>query len=361
MKESGLTVERIRNVLDYNPETGALKWRIALSRRTSVGSEAGVKGTNGRRYVQVLGEKLLAHRLIWFYVHGVWPTANISPKNGDYDDLRLENLREQSLSETSFKGFRATSNKSGIKGVSWSSNKNRWLAVITRDYRRYHIGYFITKEEAAAAYEAANLESPDKRYANVRPYRKLKSRKHLWGIWSQLISEGNKTAWLTYDEFAMDIKEVPSAKSTIIAKDKSLPIGPNNWEIMVPVSSSLRYSENKKYRENNPDKCRAYELKRDFGITISQYEEMLSAQDGCCAVCERPERVMRGDKVKRLAVDHDHTTGKIRGLLCSHCNQAIGKFEDNPVFMNRASNYVIKHREDEKSLPNNVVKLKEAR
>lgn len=75
----------------------------------------------------------------------------------------------------------------------------------------------------------------------------------------------------------------------------------------------------------------------DFGIDAATYDAMLAAQDGRCAIC----RSEFGDSQRRpLHVDHCHTTGIIRGLLCSACNFGIGKFRDNPDLLRRAADYV---------------------
>lgn len=79
-------------------------------------------------------------------------------------------------------------------------------------------------------------------------------------------------------------------------------------------------------------------LKKFFGITLEDYERMFQEQDGKCAICSKPQ----GNN-KRLAVDHNHKTGKVRGLLCWICNSAIGKFHDDPLLLNKASDYLIKH------------------
>lgn len=72
-------------------------------------------------------------------------------------------------------------------------------------------------------------------------------------------------------------------------------------------------------------------LKRDFGITLQQYDVMLESQNGVCAVCGQPEtaRYSDGETVKRLSVDHDHKTGRVRGLLCGRCNCALGYVDDS--------------------------------
>lgn len=67
----------------------------------------------------------------------------------------------------------------------------------------------------------------------------------------------------------------------------------------------------------NAEKAREAHLKYTYGITTEDYNQMLKEQDGKCAVCGKPPKTMR------LAVDHCHKTGKIRGLLCSYCNRRV--------------------------------------
>lgn len=86
----------------------------------------------------------------------------------------------------------------------------------------------------------------------------------------------------------------------------------------------------KKWRQENPEKQaeigRCARLKRKFGMTIEEYDLLLKQQKGVCAICEQPCRTGN-----RLAVDHHHKTGEIRGLLCYSCNVRVGfidKYED---------------------------------
>ena len=83
-------------------------------------------------------------------------------------------------------------------------------------------------------------------------------------------------------------------------------------------------------------KCvREYCVTHSYGISTSQYESMLSAQGGVCAICGSPPQK------KRLAVDHCHTSGKVRGLLCDKCNRGIGMFMDRPELLDKAAVYLI--------------------
>jgi hypothetical protein len=77
-------------------------------------------------------------------------------------------------------------------------------------------------------------------------------------------------------------------------------------------------------------------LRNSFGIGLEDYNRMLQQQDNCCAICGK-----NADNFpKSLAVDHDHTSGKIRGLLCMYCNTALGKFEDSKQNLLNALSYL---------------------
>lgn len=100
-------------------------------------------------------------------------------------------------------------------------------------------------------------------------------------------------------------------------------------------------------RQTNPElhceRVRAENLRRSFGLTLEQYDTRLVAQNGVCALCRRPETAVLKGKLKRLAVDHDHLTGKVRGLLCSQCNTSLGMFGDDPSRLRAAADYLERH------------------
>ena len=93
----------------------------------------------------------------------------------------------------------------------------------------------------------------------------------------------------------------------------------------------------KRFHSRNPDYKAFDHIKRRYGLTRSQYETLLYLQGGRCAICRRgPE----GSGKKRLTVDHDHETGEVRGLLCNHCNAAIGNLRDDPLVVRAAAAYL---------------------
>ena len=106
------------------------------------------------------------------------------------------------------------------------------------------------------------------------------------------------------------------------------------------------------YRERNREILRDKERERTFGITRHEYAEMFHWQNGGCAICSKPETATRNGKIKALSVDHDHESGKIRGLLCSDCNTGIGKLkEDRSIFIS-AIRYLDKHSNKEEVVMN---------
>ena len=82
-------------------------------------------------------------------------------------------------------------------------------------------------------------------------------------------------------------------------------------------------------------------LKREYGITLADYNAILRSQAHRCAVCRRPETMRtKSGEVRRLSVDHDHVTGRVRGLLCHRCNVLVWAFEENHAILGLIDRYV---------------------
>lgn len=97
------------------------------------------------------------------------------------------------------------------------------------------------------------------------------------------------------------------------------------------------------WKKNNKNKVRNQHYKLNFGITYEDYNKILMKQNYTCAICKQPEVAKNSNgKIKLLAVDHNHETGKIRGLLCWQCNKNLWAL-DNKVFFNNAIKYLEKH------------------
>lgn len=95
------------------------------------------------------------------------------------------------------------------------------------------------------------------------------------------------------------------------------------------------------YRAMNPDKTKDRDLRRKYGITLADWQKMYDEQGGVCKICGTPETKVdrRQGVVRSLSVDHCHGTGKVRGLLCSDCNTAIGLFKHSEGLLNKAIKY----------------------
>lgn len=210
-----ISVERVRELFAYDPETGKLTWKVRPSPRSAwslIGQEAGNVLPRGHRYVSVDGGDCMASQIIWMLVHGRRAWGRIQFNDGDPSNLRLANLRENDMQ----------------------------------------------------------------------------------GSWDRVTREGRNA----YDQF---------------------------------------------YRALHPEKAKHKDLMRTFGISLDLYKEMLLAQKGCCAICEKPETATRNGRLKALAVDHDHESGTVRGLLCVACNTGIGKFAEDIDLMQSAIRYLRRH------------------
>ena len=147
-----ITVERLREALRYDPETGLFFWRVRTSRRVNMGKPAGNTDAHGYRRIQIDGRRYKAHRLAWLHVYGDWPSKHIDHINCDKADNRLINLREATPSENQYNRGKQSSNTSGHKGVHWNASARKWQAQIKIGRKNKHLGYFDCKTAAHAVY-----------------------------------------------------------------------------------------------------------------------------------------------------------------------------------------------------------------
>jgi hypothetical protein len=98
---------------------------------------------------------------------------------------------------------------------------------------------------------------------------------------------------------------------------------------------------NEKTRNNYcSNRMKDYDLKKNYGIDLNEYEIMFSKQNGCCAICETHITKINSKHKKHLCVDHNHETKQIRGLLCDKCNRGLGLFCDDKNILLKAINYL---------------------
>lgn len=146
-------VDRVRELLDYDPVTGIFRWRERRSFTALAGSVAGHRKKGKKPYITIYIDNVgyKAHRLAWAWMTGVSPVAQIDHRNIKHDDNRWANLREATNSQNVMNSRLRSDNKSGVKGVRFCSIKNRWVAGGALAGRSKTIGTFRTKKEAVVA------------------------------------------------------------------------------------------------------------------------------------------------------------------------------------------------------------------
>jgi hypothetical protein len=158
MAITDFAAEQLKEVLHYPPDTGIFTWATDMGGRGKAGAVAGWY-QRGYTVIGVLGERVHAHRLAWFFVRGQWPAQQLDHINGDKQDNRIENLREVSDLENKHNIRKAQSNnRSGFLGVAPTANKKRWVATITTNRRQQYLGTFDDPAQAHAAYLAAKRD-----------------------------------------------------------------------------------------------------------------------------------------------------------------------------------------------------------
>lgn len=134
-----------------------------------------------------------------------------------------------------------------------------------------------------------------------------------------------------HPERAAEISRRSRSKNPQAARERAVNWHRNNRDKHLAYMKQRRASHGESIRDSK--------LKSVFGITLAEYNSMLEQQGGCCAICGKDSRA----NSKRLAVDHCHKTNRVRGLLCSPCNQALGIFKDSTQLLTSAINYLKKH------------------
>ena len=156
-----LTAEYVKATLDYDRETGEFRWRWrdglrACDNSRCAGTVAG-RFSQGYRRIKIDGRNYQAHRLAWLIVAGMWPVDEMDHINLAKDDNRIANLREATHGENHHNTRAYSNNTSGVKNVFWCKREQKWRAPIRHNGKQINLGYFATKEEAAAAVAEARV------------------------------------------------------------------------------------------------------------------------------------------------------------------------------------------------------------
>lgn len=165
-----ITPEYLRELLDYNPDTGRFVWK---TRKIRPGFERADKGWNKRFPGKLVAERrhrhghlqigihcknYMAHRVAWAIYYGVWPDSDLDHKNGIPDQNWIKNLRPATESENLCNSKIRIDNTSGVKGVSWKPAENKWQVYITKNGKTKSLARVTSFEEAVAIRRKAEKE-----------------------------------------------------------------------------------------------------------------------------------------------------------------------------------------------------------
>ncbi len=145
-----LTQEGLKQILEYDPETGWFHWILGNGRNVQAGDAAGTVDDKGIK-INIGGTKYAAHRLIWLYIYGHFPDGMMDHKNGDPYDNRLCNLREANDSQN------GANNNREPRGA-YQNNEGKWIAQVRVDGYCHYLGIFDTYEEAHREFVKAHRE-----------------------------------------------------------------------------------------------------------------------------------------------------------------------------------------------------------
>lgn len=155
---NAISVDRLRELLHYEPETGIFTWRVDRYRKKTAGQVAGNFRCDGYIGICIEGVIYLAHRLAWLYVKGFWPVDQIDHKDRDRINNRFDNLRESSNKQNNENRILQANTASGIMGVSWMPKSKKWQVGIKHNGVRKHLGCFDSLLDAAAVRIRAERE-----------------------------------------------------------------------------------------------------------------------------------------------------------------------------------------------------------
>ena len=141
----------LKERLAYCHESGVFTWKIRVSSRAASGAIAGNLMNTGYWHITVHGKKFLAHRLAWFFYHGVWPSKQIDHINGNRLDNRISNLRDVTCKENLWNRH-STGGKNPYVGVSAIKGTTLWQAHIGFNGKQKNLGRYKTPEDARTAY-----------------------------------------------------------------------------------------------------------------------------------------------------------------------------------------------------------------
>jgi hypothetical protein len=170
MSKAKPSITLLRQLLEYDPETGQMFWRPRPVKffvdephqrmwNTRYSGKRAFTSVNSHGYFagHIFDKTFTAHRVIWALVYGWWPQS-IDHQNHNCLDNRIENLKAVSHAQNCKNVKRHKDNTSGVTGVVWSKQQKKWVSQIKVNYKYHYLGSFKNKEEAVAIRKAAEIK-----------------------------------------------------------------------------------------------------------------------------------------------------------------------------------------------------------
>lgn len=311
-----LTQDRVRELLDYNPETGSLLWGASAGRKLESRKAGCVR--NGHVTVAIDKTIYSASRIVWLYVHGAWPTNTLRFNDKNPLNLRISNLRE-AMPNSVRRAAQIAKNEE--RKAARESTEGRSISQDTLkrllDYDA-NTGVFMWREPG----QGRMLDRPAGTVWDTG-YRYI----HIYGQDYQ----ASRLAWLyVHGEF-------PAGRIKFDDGD------PGNLRFSNLRLGRTTAEQNQLFHARHPEANRRATLSKYDGLTPAAFDALLAGQGGVCAICGGAETAVRHGKVREFCVDHDHADDKVRGVLCSDCNRGLGLFADDPSILRAAAAYLERH------------------
>lgn len=151
-----ISAQELRNILQYDQETGVFTWMKKISYKAVIGNMAGSINKDGYRVISIFGRKYYGHRLAYLYMEGEWPDDLIDHINLDPSDNRWKNIRPANKSQNAANTSKSSGNSTGFKGVSLHAKAGKFQSHIYVNGKSKYLGLFDSPEDAHAAYQAAS-------------------------------------------------------------------------------------------------------------------------------------------------------------------------------------------------------------
>lgn len=171
-----LTQERLKELLDYNHNTGELTWRVSRG-NVSAGRRAGSPLKGRYTTVRVDDGMYYAHRLVWFWLTGAWPDGEIDHINGNKHDNSVKNLRVVTRGQNA-RNILQTRGSSRFPSVGWLAHRQKWRARFIHNGEETHLGVFSSEREAFAAYLMEVAEHVSEEDAQIIYNRAMTHNQH---------------------------------------------------------------------------------------------------------------------------------------------------------------------------------------